>query len=72
LNGEQDPGSNPGYSTISTSWKSRLVTSWRVCLWWGRVGIDWRTIRWVELPGCKRRTANKNYNCKWKFRISSL
>jgi len=70
LNGEQDPGSNPGYSTINTllwtrsgkatkrlSYLVNKVTQGRilqvVCLWWGRVGIDWRTIRWVELPGCK-------------------
>jgi len=50
----QDLGAVPSSSTISTSWKSRLVTGWRVCLWWGWNRIDWQD-RWMELPGCKRR-----------------
>jgi hypothetical protein len=63
LTTELDPGAAPGISTKYT---------FTECIVDGdEAGID-RQDRRVELPGCKRRTANENYNCKRKLRISSL
>jgi len=76
LTTELDPGATPGISTISTyaGYADSILRHKKrqVCVYDGdEVGID-RQDRRVELPGCKRRTANKQNRSKQKLRTSGM